>query len=173
MMTEAELSKVQMKTQDITQGLPQLEVKPQEQMRSEIQTDGKFKAVVQELPGMGTAVATTPEGGRAIVFVGTPVKKIRRTKLRMVLAPPPPPQSPQKSKRSSGTYIVLTAGNVAQEGGGILPVLVPGHEFSSRVTADKYALEYAQENPGAVVLVHRSLGKVSVQTVSTVKLVRS
>ena len=86
---------------------------------------------------------------------------------------PSAPQPPQKRSRSSGTYIVLTAGNVAQEGGGILPVLVPGHEFSSRVTADKYALEYAQENPGAVVIVHRILGQVSVQTVSTVKLVRS
>lgn len=156
MMTEAELSKIQSKSQDITQGLPQLTPKARE-----------LERLAQDLPG--TVLATTAEGW----MVNYPVQLLPKSPKAKRTKKPSAPQPPQKRKRSSGTYIVLTAGNVAQEGGGILPVLVPGHEFSSRVQADKYALEYARENPGAVVIVHRILGQVSVQTVSTVKLVRS
>jgi hypothetical protein len=63
------------------------------------------------------------------------------------------------------------------EGGGplIRLVFVPSDlgSFQNRKAADEAALDLARQKPGLVVHVVRLLGKVSVQTVSTVKLVRT
>lgn len=109
---------------------------------------------------MGTVTVTAPE------------KKARKPRTPRVEKPP--------RKKAQGTYAVLTEGQVKMagegEGGGplIRLVFVPSDvgTFRGRREADEYALGLAKAKPGTVVAVVRMLGRVSVQTVSTVKLVR-
>jgi hypothetical protein len=104
--------------------------------------------------------------GTAVVLE-TPVAATKPRKPRAPKAEKAP------RKKAQGVYQVLTTGKVAQGDGRLLEVLVPNTSVRSRGEADKLALTLAQDNPGSVVTVHRVLGSVSVQTVSTVKLVRA
>lgn len=104
----------------------------------------------------------------------TPRKKLRKPRAPRAEKPP--------RKKAQGTYAVLTEGKVANNKIGIegkhdteiLTVFVPSDlgTFRSRKAADEGALQMAREKPGVVVVVVRLLGRMSVQEVKTVKLVR-